>query len=59
MNTGYSRGFAFVGMTDDVDAAKAVLILDGTNVWGKPLKVEAAKPELQRSRPAGIWGELS
>lgn len=52
VNTGYSRGFAFVGMTDDIDAAKAVSILDGTPVWGKPIKVEAARSKLQRSKPA-------
>ncbi len=58
VNTGYSRGFAFVGMTDDIDAAKAVSILDGTTVWGKPIKVEAARSKLQRSKPASIWGRI-
>lgn len=52
VNTRYSLGFAFVGMTDDVAAAQAVSSLHGTNVWGKLLKVEAARPKVQRIRPA-------
>lgn len=53
-NTGYSRGFAFVEMTNEVDAAKAVSNLNGTTVWGNPLKVEEAKPKLQGGKAAGI-----
>jgi RNA recognition motif-containing protein len=47
-NTGYSRGFAFVEMTNDIDAINAVVSLNGTPVWGKPLKVKEAKPRLER-----------
>jgi len=53
-NTGYSRGFAFVEMPNDVDAVKAVSNLNGTTVWGTPLKVEEAKPKLQGSKSASI-----
>jgi RNA recognition motif-containing protein len=56
-NTGYSRGFAFVGMTNDLEATKAVANLNGTTVWGSPLKVEEARPKLQRSKSASIWGD--
>jgi cold-inducible RNA-binding protein len=49
-NTGYSRGFAFVEMTSDIAAMKAVV--NGTTVWGNPLKVEVGKPgsNLKRNR---------
>ena len=51
-NTGYSRGFAFVGMTDDSEAARAVANLNGTTLWGSLVKVEEARPTSQRrSRP--------
>jgi len=52
VNTRYSRGFAFVEMTKDVEALKAVSNLNGTTVWGNPLKVEEARPKLQRSKSA-------
>ena len=46
--TGYSRGFAFVEMTHDVEARQAVSNLNGTTVWGSQLRVEEARPKLQR-----------
>lgn len=54
VNTRYSRGFAFVEMTNDTEALKAVSNLNGTTVWGNPLKVEEARPKFQRSKPASI-----
>lgn len=54
VHTGYSRGFAFVGMTNDLEAAKAVANLNGTTIWGNPLKVEEARPKDQGSKPASI-----
>lgn len=53
-NTGYSRGFAFVEMTNDVEALKAVSNLNGTTVWGNPLKVEEARPKPQCSQSASL-----
>jgi cold-inducible RNA-binding protein len=53
-NTRYSRGFAFVEMTNDAEALKAVSNLNGTTVWGNPLKVEEARPKLQRSASSSI-----
>jgi len=52
-NTGYSRGFAFVEMTNDVAAMEAVVSLNGTTVWGNPLKVEEAKPRLESREEPG------
>jgi cold-inducible RNA-binding protein len=54
VNTRYSRGFAFVEMANDAEALKAVSNLNGTKVWGNPLRVEEARPELQRSKSASI-----
>ena len=50
VQTGYSRGFAFVGMTNDLQAEKAVADLNGTTVWGRRLKVEEARPKLQHGK---------
>lgn len=52
-NTRYSRGFAFVQMTNDIDAINAVVSLNGTTIWGNPLKVEEAKPRLERREEVG------
>jgi RNA recognition motif-containing protein len=52
-NTRYSRGFAFVEMTNDMDAINAIASLNGTTVWGNPLKVEEAKPKLERHEELG------
>jgi RNA recognition motif-containing protein len=48
-NTRYSRGFAYVEMANDMDAVSAIVSLNGTTVWGNPLKVEEAKPKLERA----------
>ena len=42
--TGRSRGFAFVEMPDDAEAAKAMAGLDGKDVGGRNLKVNEARP---------------
>jgi RNA recognition motif-containing protein len=59
INTGYSRGFAFVGMTNDLEAATAIASLNGRPVWGNPLKVEEAQPKLQHSKSASNRGDNS
>lgn len=47
--TGRSRGFAFVEMSDAGEAGKAVAALDGTQLGGRALKVNEARPKLERS----------
>ena len=47
--TGRSRGFGFVEMTDDAAAQKAIAELDGATVDGRAIKVSEAKPREQRS----------
>ena len=41
--SGRSRGFGFVEMADDNEAAAAIKAIDGRNVDGRQLKVNIAK----------------
>ncbi len=50
-DTGRPRGFAFVELSNDGEAAKAITELDGKNVGGRALKVNEAKPKPERSGP--------
>ena len=43
--TNRSRGFAFVEMPNDAEAAKAIAALDGKDVNGRNLKVNEARPK--------------
>jgi len=47
--TGRARGFAFVEMANDDEAAKAIASLDGKEVGGRNLKVNEARPKAERS----------
>jgi RNA recognition motif-containing protein len=51
--TGRPRGFAFVEMSDDREAAQAMTDLNGKEVAGRTLKVNEATPRLERTRPRG------
>ena len=51
--TGRSRGFAFVEMTDASEADKAVAALNGTELGGRALKINEAKPKTDRPRNGG------
>jgi len=46
--TGLSRGFGFVQMRTDAQAEEAVVALNGTDLNGKLLKVNYARPQLHR-----------
>ena len=52
--TGKSRGFAFVTMTTDADAQKAISEFNGKTVEGRPLTVNEARP--REARPPGGGG---
>jgi len=52
--TGRSRGFAFVEMTDAGEAEKAIAALNGTELSGRALKINEAKPKTDR--PGGGGG---
>jgi RNA recognition motif-containing protein len=46
--TGRARGFAFVEMANDEEAAKAIAALNGTDLDGRTLKVNEARPRPER-----------
>src|ERR1700756_4718674 len=52
--TGKSRGFAFVTMTSEADAQKAITEFNGKTVEGRPLTVNEARP--REPRPPGGGG---
>ena len=54
--TGRARGFAFVEMTNDDEAAKAIAALDGKEIGGRNLKVNEARPKTERSGPRSGGG---
>ena len=47
--SGQSKGFGFVEMNDDKQAAQAISTLAGTEFMGRNLKVNEAKPRENRS----------
>lgn len=51
--TGQKRGFAFVEMANDEDAAKAITGLNGKEVDGRALRVNEATPRPERASGAG------
>lgn len=48
-DTGRARGFAFVEMATEEDAAKAMSALNGQELDGREIKVSEAKPKVERS----------
>ena len=51
--TGRARGFAFVEMTNPAEADKAVAALNGTEMGGRALKINEAKPKTDAPRGGG------
>jgi RNA recognition motif-containing protein len=47
--TRYSLGFAFVEMTNHLEAKQAISCLNGVLVCEKPIRVEESRPRLVRS----------
>ena len=52
--TGKSRGFGFVEMSDDTASKKAIAELDGSAVDGRNIKVMEAKPKEDKPRSSGF-----
>ena len=52
-NTGRSRGFGFVEMTDDNEGRAAIEALNGQDFGGRALTVNEAKPRTQHSGGGG------
>jgi cold-inducible RNA-binding protein len=48
-DSGQPRGFAFVEMTNENEAEKAISGLNGTNLGGRTLNVNEARPRPERS----------
>jgi cold-inducible RNA-binding protein len=48
--TGRARGFAFVEMSDSGEAEKAIAALNGSELAGRALKINEAKPKAERPR---------
>ena len=54
--SGRSRGFGFVEMSDDAASKKAIAELDGATVEGRAIKVVEAKPKEDRPARSGGGG---
>jgi len=52
-DTGCSRGFGFVEMTNASEADKAIAALNGTDLGGRTLTINEAKPKSERPRSGG------
>ncbi len=51
--TGRSRGFGFVEMSSSEDGEKAIAALNGSQVGGRTLNVNEARPKPERSGGGG------
>ena len=56
-DTGRSRGFGFVEMPNDAEAAKAMSAINGTEIGGRTLTVNEARPKADRSFGGGGFRE--
>ena len=54
--TGQSKGFGFVEMSDHTKATEAIEKLNGTDMEGRNLKVNEARPRNDRSSSGGRRG---
>ena len=55
-DTGRPRGFAFVEMTTDAEAAQAIETLNGRELQGRPINVSEARERAPRSGGGGGGG---
>ena len=55
-DTGRPRGFAFVEMTTDAEAAQAIEALNGREIQGRPINVSEARERAPRSGGGGGGG---
>ena len=54
--TGQSRGFGFVEMSTEEEAQKAISALNGTQLDGRTMTVNEAKPQEKRTGGGGGFG---
>lgn len=55
-DSGQPRGFGFVEMTNDGEGEKAIAALNGTDLDGRTLNINEAKPKTERSSGGGGGG---
>jgi len=55
-DTGRSRGFGFVEMASNEDGEKAIAGLNGSQVGGRTINVNEARPKTERSGGGGGGG---
>ena len=55
-DTGRSRGFGFVEMTDASEAQRAIAALNGAKLGGRALNINEARPKTERSGGGGGGG---
>lgn len=54
--TGRSRGFGFVEMTNATEATNAIAALNGTDLGGRPLTINEARPKADRPKTGQRFG---
>src|SRR5271169_533090 len=52
-DSGQPRGFGFVEMPNDAEAERAIAALNGTDLGGRTLNVNEARPKAERSSGGG------
>ncbi len=52
-DTGQPRGFGFVEMPNDAEAERAIAALNGTELGGRALNVNEARPKAERVSAGG------
>ena len=52
-----NKGFAFVEYADEADAAAALENMNGAELQGKTLRVNASRPRVARNRP--VWEDAA
>ena len=55
-DTGRSRGFGFVEMSSNEDGEKAITALNGSQVGGRTINVNEARPKAERAGGGGGGG---
>jgi cold-inducible RNA-binding protein len=53
-DTGQPRGFGFVEMANDAEGEKAIAAVNGTDLDGRTLNVNEARPKTERSSGGGL-----
>jgi cold-inducible RNA-binding protein len=55
-DSGRSKGFGFVEMSNDSDASRAITQFNGTNFEGRTITVNEARPQVDRNQRGGGGG---